>query len=114
MKTYMSEYKPHVLSRLEERYPGCPWTLGDLHEIESAIRENQVVFSADANPGRRVCCLRYGHPQPLLLVIETVRGRLITALPPKDRPRWAGLAYLQKTTKKSARLFSIEDCHSCS
>ena len=106
MELYMNDTKPHILTRLEERYPGCPWTFGDLREIESAIRENQVVFSADADRGRRVCCVRYGHPQPLLLVIETVHGRLITALPPEARPRWAGRAYLQKTATKSALGFS--------
>lgn len=95
-----NESQPHVLIRLQERYPSCPWSYGDVKEIESAIRENQMVFYAEADPGYRVCCVRYGHPQPLLLVVDTLRGRLITALPPKDRPRWAGRAYLQKTATR--------------
>jgi hypothetical protein len=103
MESVMNEGKPHVLIRLEERYPGCPWSFQDLHQIESAIRENQIVFSAEADPGRRVYCVRYGHPEPLLLLAEIVRGRLITALPPEARARWAGRAYLQKTTTKSIR-----------
>jgi len=96
----MNISQPHVLVRLQERYPGSPWSYGDVKEIESAIRENQVVFSADASPGHRVYCVRYGHPQPLMLVVDTVRGRLITALPPRTQKRWAGRAYIQKTITK--------------
>jgi len=91
----------HVLERLVERYPGSPWCFDDLHQIEEAIRDNQVVFSAEADPGHRVVCVRYGHPEPLLFVVETNHGRLITALPAEARSRWAGRAYLEKTTTKS-------------
>ncbi len=99
----MNEFIPHVLARLKERYPGSPWTFGDLHEIESAIRAGQVVFSAAADPGYRVYCVNYGHREPLLLLVETNHGRLITALPAEARPRWAGRAYLQQTTTKSTQ-----------
>ena len=96
-------FNPHVLERLQERYPGPPWCFGDLQQIESAIRAGQVVFSAEADPGYRVVCVRYGHPEPLLFVVETNHGRLITALPAEARPRWAGRAYLQQTTTKSTQ-----------
>ena len=97
----MRHLNPHVLKRLQERYPGPRWGFEDLREIEEAIRGNQVVFSAEADPGHRVVCVRYGHPEPLLFVVETNHGRLITALPAEARSRWAGRAYLQKTTTKS-------------
>lgn len=99
----MKNENPHVLERLQERYPGSPWCFEDLHQIEEAIRDNQVVFSAEADPGHRVVCVRYGHPEPLLFVVETNHGRLITALPAEARPRWAGRAYLQQTTTKSTQ-----------
>ena len=109
MEPLINEGKPHVLVRLEERYPGPPWSFQDLRQIESAIRENYVLFSADADPGHRVYCVRYGHPEPLLLLVETVRGRLITALPPEARPRWAGRAYFQQTLAKSACVFASKN-----
>ena len=99
----MKNENPHVLERLQERYPGSPWCFEDLHQIEEAIRDNQVVFSAEADPGHRVICVRYGHPEPLLFVVETNHGRLITALPTEARPRWAGRAFIQATSTKSTQ-----------
>lgn len=99
----MKNGSPHVLERLQERYPGPRWGFEDLREIEAAIRDNQVVFSAEADPGHRVVCVRYGYPEPLLLVVENEQGRLITALPKEARPRWAGRAFIQATNTRSTQ-----------
>jgi len=95
--------QPHVLQRLYERYPGSPWCFEDLQQIESAIRNNNIVFSAEADPGHRVVCVRYGYPEPLLFVVENEQGRVITALPTEARPRWAGRAFIQATSTKSTQ-----------
>ena len=95
--------QPHVLQRLHERYPGSPWCFEDLQQIEQTIRNYQIVFSADADPGHRVVCVRYGYPEPLLFVVENEQGRVITALPTEARPRWAGRAFIQATSTKSTQ-----------
>jgi hypothetical protein len=101
----MNSIKPHILQRLSERYASAQWSMEDVAAIEDQIRDGQIIYSAsqNTNPSRKVVCLNYGCPEPLLLVVCKYNGYLITALPPKQRAKWNGRALLQLTSTHSTQ-----------